>query len=413
MSRSSTTPEFDQRIADWLEDDPDDAPDAVLATVLAAFPSIPQRRASRVPWRNAPMTQTSRLLAGVAAIVVVFVGGVLLLRPGPDSGVGGASPSALLASPRVSALARLDRTFTSNRYGYSVAYPNDWTAAIATLPWTADTANSAGSGINDELRGTGIRFSGASQILASGQTADAWIREFGSPVGALAGQGGAPETWPTVTIGGAPGWIDVVGGADPTGKVAGTLFDAVVVAGRYGYNFSMVGNVDHATFEAFLATVKLASIPTLDQTFASPLGGYTIQRPSAWTVTPATKSWTSGYETETYSDHIGTAPRIDGTSTKLPAGMTFDAWFAAYDADRVLGTACGAPSRNEDITIDGAVGHLDIHCSATYLEAVVPKGGRVYVFTMFAPFSLDAPYSRPLFETLLATVHLTPTTARN
>jgi hypothetical protein len=93
--------------------------------------------------------------------------------------------------------------------------------------------------------------------------------------------------------------------------------------------------------------------------------------------------------------------------------VSFDAWFTGYDADRVVGTACGAPSLNEDIVIDGAVGHLDVHCSATYLEAVVPKGGRVYVFTMFAPLSLNAPYSRPLLETLLASVHLTPATAKN
>jgi hypothetical protein len=404
MSRSSTTPEFDHRIADWLEDDPDDAPESVLATVLAAFPSIPQRRASRVPWRNLPMTQTSRLLAGAAAIVVVFVGGVLLLRPGPDSGVGGASPSAPPASPRPSAMAILDTTFASDRYGYTVKYPMAWTAVRSTLAWSADDATTGGSGVTDELRGTGIRFSGASQLLSSGQTADAWIREFASPVGALAGQGGSPENWPTVTIGGAPGWIDIVGGADPTGKVPGTIFDAVVVAGRYGYNFTMDGSVDRATFEAFLASVKLPSIPALDTTFTSPLGGYTIDHPAAWAVTPAPKAWTSGYETQRVSDQVGAAPRIYGTSMKLPAGTTFEAWFAAYDADRVLGTACGAASRNEDIAIDGAMGHLDVHCPK-YLEAVVLKGGRVYVFTMFTPFS------RPLFESLIATVHLTPATA--
>jgi hypothetical protein len=94
MSRRSISPEFDPRIADWLEDDPDDAPGAVLATVLAAFPSIPQRRMSRVPWRNRPMTQTTRLLAGAGAFALVLVAGVLLLRPGANSTVGGPSPSA-------------------------------------------------------------------------------------------------------------------------------------------------------------------------------------------------------------------------------------------------------------------------------------------------------------------------------
>jgi hypothetical protein len=92
---------------------------------------------------------------------------------------------------------------------------------------------------------------------------------------------------------------------------------------------------------------------------------------------------------------------------KLPAGMSFETWYAAYAADRTLGTSCGAPARDEDITVDGIVGHLDVHCAASYLEAVVSKGGRVYVLTMFTP------YTRPLFESLLATVRLTPASAKN
>ena len=50
MNRS-TESDFDQRIADWLENDPGRAPAQAAETVLAAFPSIPQRRAIRVPWR--------------------------------------------------------------------------------------------------------------------------------------------------------------------------------------------------------------------------------------------------------------------------------------------------------------------------------------------------------------------------
>ena len=46
MNRS-TEPDFDQRIADWLEDDPNLAPRQAIETVLAAYPSIPQRRTLR------------------------------------------------------------------------------------------------------------------------------------------------------------------------------------------------------------------------------------------------------------------------------------------------------------------------------------------------------------------------------
>ena len=41
MSRYPIDPDFEPRIADWLEADPDIAPAPVLSTVLAAFPSIP------------------------------------------------------------------------------------------------------------------------------------------------------------------------------------------------------------------------------------------------------------------------------------------------------------------------------------------------------------------------------------
>jgi hypothetical protein len=99
MNRHALDPGFDPRIADWLEDDPDRAPDAVLETVLAAFPSIPQRRAVRMPWRFPPMTLAARLSAGAIAIAILAVGGVMILQPrGPSVG-NPASPSPSTSSP--------------------------------------------------------------------------------------------------------------------------------------------------------------------------------------------------------------------------------------------------------------------------------------------------------------------------
>jgi len=144
----------------------------------------------------------------------------------------------------------------------------------------------------------------------------------------------------------------------------------------------------------------------LDKTYTSVLGGYSIDYPSDWSVKPAPGPWTSGYDTQTPSDTIGNSPTIYGTSRKLPAGMSFVTWFAAYDAHRTAST-CAATSFNDTITIDGALGYLDVHCSSHYLEAVVPKGGRAYVFTMFTP------YTRPMFESFLATIRLDPASAKN
>ena len=91
-------PTFDQRLADWLEDDPSTAPREVLATVLAAFPSIDQRRRSRAPWRFPIM---NRYLIPIAAAVIVAVGALYLISR-PSSQIGPpASPSLTAASATI------------------------------------------------------------------------------------------------------------------------------------------------------------------------------------------------------------------------------------------------------------------------------------------------------------------------
>jgi Tol biopolymer transport system component len=98
MNRSSETL-FDPRIADWLEDDPYAAPQQALDVVLAAFPSITQRRAARVPWRFPDMSSPLKL-AFAAAAVAVLVGGVLLFGPlRPASNVAAPATASPLASP--------------------------------------------------------------------------------------------------------------------------------------------------------------------------------------------------------------------------------------------------------------------------------------------------------------------------
>jgi hypothetical protein len=83
-------PTFDQRLADWLEDDPNHAPSAVLDTVVAAFPSIEQRRRSRLPWRYPLMNRS--LIPLTAA--VILVAGALFIALRPASQIGPApSPS--------------------------------------------------------------------------------------------------------------------------------------------------------------------------------------------------------------------------------------------------------------------------------------------------------------------------------
>ncbi len=93
MTRTSMDPDFDVRIADWLEDDPDRAPGPVLPTVVAAFPLITQRRPSRLPWRNVNMTRFALVGAAAAAIGVLLVGGTLFMLGRSDQSVGVPSPT--------------------------------------------------------------------------------------------------------------------------------------------------------------------------------------------------------------------------------------------------------------------------------------------------------------------------------
>jgi Tol biopolymer transport system component len=113
---------FDSRIADWLEDDPHTAPDQALDIVLAAFPSIKQRRAARVPWRFLDMSSPLKVAFAAAAIAVV-VGGVLLFGqwkpasnvaapPTPSPSASAVTPTS---SPTLAPLTGLPGTFAFRR----------------------------------------------------------------------------------------------------------------------------------------------------------------------------------------------------------------------------------------------------------------------------------------------------------
>ena len=134
-------PLFDPRLADWLEEDPSTAPDQALDVVLASLPSIKQRRAVRVPWRNRDMTNTLRLGLAAALVVAATLGGLYVLssRTGPSVAAPETSPPAQSAPPSAapSPSAAANRTtFTSTQYGYSVEYPTPYAVVPATEPWT-------------------------------------------------------------------------------------------------------------------------------------------------------------------------------------------------------------------------------------------------------------------------------------
>jgi hypothetical protein len=150
-------------------------------------------------------------------------------------------------------------------HGYSVRYPDAWTVTPATETWVAGVRNAWGSGMNDELSLPDVaRFSGASQRLAEGQTAEEWLR--------LSTGYEDPSVMPTIDIGDQQGFIDADGTAVPSGITPGSvasggvMYDVVVVVDGRGYNFNMDGVVDRSSFEAMLASVTFDAGSAVDAT---------------------------------------------------------------------------------------------------------------------------------------------------
>ncbi|HEX8025858.1 MAG TPA: hypothetical protein VF484_06625 [Candidatus Limnocylindrales bacterium] len=173
MTRSFD-PDFDQRIADWLEVDPVHAPREVLTTILAAHPSIPQRRATRVPWRF-PSMRNNRLGLAAAIAVVLVVGVFGYSRLTTSIGLGGPSPSATQAASPASAptsvptpagtpaatstplpsftihagVADFTQVHVSDVYRYGMRFPSQWTLDPGKHQNTPDSIPEIGLGYND------------------------------------------------------------------------------------------------------------------------------------------------------------------------------------------------------------------------------------------------------------------------
>ena len=137
----------DAILASWLEEGPNRLPDGTKRSIAVTTRTTRQaRRPMSVPWRAPTLNGLTRPILAAVAVVAVVVGGLYLLRPGPQPGVGGPgspvpsvspTPSASPApspsptpSPRPSpepSVGALTQAFTSPTLGYSIRYPAGWT----------------------------------------------------------------------------------------------------------------------------------------------------------------------------------------------------------------------------------------------------------------------------------------------
>ena len=135
MNRS---PDVELVLREYLADDGLTAPDYILDVVEGRISRQPQRRAWRLLWRLQPMSNTLKLAAGLAAVIVVAVVAWQLL-PGRDGGIGSlATPTpAVQPSPTAAAYAVVDLPegrLPGGRYRFHPfdAMPNF--AAVADVP---------------------------------------------------------------------------------------------------------------------------------------------------------------------------------------------------------------------------------------------------------------------------------------
>jgi hypothetical protein len=353
---------------------------------LALIDDTPQER-DWFPWRLPHMSSSARVAALVAIGAVILAGAFALVGPGRTgpplpSTAPSLAPSQAVSSPGIT----MSQTFSSEIYGYSVDIPAGWAATTASKLWPAGTANAWNSGYNDELSdvSAGLRFSGASQRLSSGVTADAWLRAYAA--------GADPTSWPKISIDGKDGFLtaDAVPAAGGTIAPGGVFFDAVVIDADRAYNFNMDGKLDRATFDAFVATIKLdptavGVVPSLEKPFTSPYYGYSVLRAGDWTVTPATKHWKGVDNSPPATDEIKVA-RTDTTISiaSQPLGkQTLDEFLVSFHeftkANVPTGCDGGEPATWHATKIGNETGRWYELCNAA--EAVVAVGGRVYAFT--------------------------------
>jgi len=136
--------DVNRAIRSWLHEDRHEDVSRVAGAVLDQVDTIPQRRAMWWPARRTPtMNKVLAIGLGAAALVVAVLIGYQVFGSTGSIGVG-AGPTATpesTASPEPSpssptSIAPLTQSFTSTLYGYSVSYPEGWTAQAATERWT-------------------------------------------------------------------------------------------------------------------------------------------------------------------------------------------------------------------------------------------------------------------------------------
>lgn len=386
--------DVERLIATWLaEEAPVSSPDSILVAAHRAIERTHQRRAVGASWR--PVQMNCFALGAAAVVSVMLIGGAVLLLKPTKGTIGGPSPApSTLATPAPSVLpplGALDRTFTSTNHGYTVKYPTGWSVSSGNAPWIPGARTVWGDPALDILTGYGVRLVASSQPIAGGDPPELWLTGYCELEGTNgAGCADYAATWAPISIGGQPGFVtlDGVTASPGTIKPGGPIFDAVVVANGRGYEFTLDGDTDRASFERLMATVTFtpasSMIEHLTKPFTSPLYGYTILVDPTWPATPSTNrrpDIVSPDDREDGIDVTGTDTAIGASSGPL-GNRTWEEILTA-EHDRQVGSVprgCegGDPATWPTVPVGNRLGRVQELCNATLVYVL--DGDTVYAF---------------------------------
>ena len=175
--------DFQRATADWLAAGSDRTPPQVVDAVLLAVRTTHQERDLRIPWRTSSMPNLLRVAAIIAVIAVA--GFAALTFVGGGSGVGSVSPPSPSTEPSAAsstAPSAIDTTtwtqYTSDRYGFSIAHPPDWTERPAEDAWTFPDDVNWLSKASEGFLAPQYLVSAWSVPVDSGTSAETWIEDY-------------------------------------------------------------------------------------------------------------------------------------------------------------------------------------------------------------------------------------------
>jgi hypothetical protein len=387
---------FDDRIADWLEDDPDRAPSAVLETVLAAMPVVAQRRPV---WslRDAWSQPLVRAAFGATLAVVVGFAFILMARPVVEVG-----PRQSQATPGLSQDVR------SATHLYALRLPSDWRPDRALDPST------------DVYSGSGGSLSIAFRVIPAASSQDEWQAAYFQDQMAELGASCldvAYDATISVRLGNDYGQLWEL----PCISAAMVL----VPVGDHGYDVrfspdpgspidsgadSFLVSVLHTfTFDWLPATGRPPGL--VPQAFTSARYGYSIGYPAGWELIEAARGlagfeapWSTGVAVDHFFPFSGRADLVVASAAIEPS-VTLTRW-----TDATAVATCGPPASREAFELDGEPAELLTYAACNTLShewvTVLHAGRGYHILWLDQPGNEDV--DRAYFEEILATFRFPP-----